>query len=65
MVTGDIKKYFVTNGDGNVGIVVDSVYILTFSLDMDHMSVEGYTKKNIYIFGIIDCSVLVLISESC
>ena len=53
------------NCNFDVVTVVDSVYIWMFSLDPDHVFMEGYTMRNIGFVGIVDCSVFIWISESC
>ena len=52
------NKYFDTNGDGDVGIVVASVDILMFSLYPDRVLLEGDIMMNIGFSGLVDFSLL-------
>ena len=52
------NKYFDTNGDGDVGIAVDSVDILMFSLYPDRVLLEGDIMMNISFSRLVDCSLL-------
>ena len=42
--------------EGEVGILLASVEILMFSLDMDSVFVEGYIMRDGYFVGVLDCS---------
>ena len=46
----------VTTGEGDKLMVVASVEIVIFSLDMDGMFVEGDIMRNRVFVGIVDCS---------
>ena len=37
-------------------MVVDSVEIVSFSADLDHVLVEGFTTRNNEFVGIVECS---------
>ena len=53
-----VKVIFIQKIEGNVGRVVDSVYIVMFSLEPDCVLVKGYIIWNIVVFVLVYCSKL-------
>ena len=62
------NKYFDTNGNGDVGILVASVFILMFSLYLYCVFVEEDIMMNIGFAGLVDCPILfedLIIVQNC
>ena len=50
------KKYFDTNGGGDLGFIVNSIDGVNFSLEKDCVFVEGDIMRNIVFVGQVDSS---------